>query len=161
MGNVPQTVYLEMSEQGALLAQWHSLMTEVGWAHTIDQAKSTISCFSTNDVASFRVQVHCDPNNDQVVAVISFEKRCPSTYRQSMFEIINWLNSKRVVSGFFALDPRDGEVRYRQPQFVRGLVITPEFVDSFLKQTVSYARTYYDTIQKGLLGYSLPGARRE
>jgi hypothetical protein len=78
-----------------------------------------------------------------------------------MFEIVNWLDSKRAVSGFFAIDPRDGEVRYRQPQFVRGLVITTEFVDSFLKQTISYPKTYYDLIQKGRLGYSLPGARRE
>jgi hypothetical protein len=146
-----------MSE--TLLAQWETLMTDAGWAHTVNQSKSTISFFSTTDVASFRVLIHCDSNSDQVVAVISFEKRCPATYRPSMFEIVNWLNSKRVMSGFFAVDPGDGEVRYRQSQFVRDLTLTTEFVDSFLKQTIATAKVYYDVIQKGLLGYSVQGAR--
>jgi hypothetical protein len=156
---MPLNVYQYMSDQGAIIDLWDRLMTDVGWTHTIDQAKSTISCFSTNEIASFRIQIYCDPNNDHVVAMIPFEKRCPTAYRQSMFEIVNWLNSQRVESGFFSLDPREGEVRYRYPEFVRGLRITPEFVDSFLKRTISYAKTNYDVIQKGLLGYSLSGAQ--
>jgi hypothetical protein len=93
--------------------------------------------------------------------VISLERRCPEAYRQSMFEIVNYLNSKLVVTGFFAVDPRDGEVRYRQSQYVAGLEITPDFVDAFLKITIGYTKKHYNLVQCGTLGYSLQGAREQ
>lgn len=136
-------------------------MTDKGWVHFLDREKSTILCFSTNEVASFRLHVHCNPDGEQVVVVISLERRCPEAYRQSMFEIVNYLNSKLVVTGFFAVDPRDGEVRYRQSQYVAGLEITPDFVDAFLKIAIGYAKKHYNLVQRGMLGYSLQGAREQ
>jgi hypothetical protein len=144
----------------SLFDRWAALMTEAGWAHFPNRPKSTISCFSTNNTASLRVQVHCDPAGEQVVAMITYERRCPPAYRQTMFEIVNYLNAKRAGAGFFAMDPRDGEVRYRQPQFLRGMEITVEFVDAFMKLAVSYATASYDVLQKGLQGFSLQGAKK-
>jgi hypothetical protein len=144
----------------SLFDRWGALMTEAGWAHFPNRPKSVISCFSTNDTASFRVQVHCDPAGEEVVAMITFERRCPPAYRQTMFEIVNYLNAKRVGGGFFAVDPRDGEVRYRQAQLLCGVELTAEFVDAFMKLAVSYVTVYYDVVQKGLQGFSLQGAKR-
>jgi hypothetical protein len=136
-------------------------MRDSGWTPFEDAEKSTITCFAASDVASLRLELHCDPRGRDVSAKILFERRCPAAHRQSMFDIVTFLNSKRVVSGFFAVDPRDGEVVYRQSQFVGGLEITGDFVDSFLNLALSTVRAHYDLIQKGFEGYSLQAARSQ
>jgi hypothetical protein len=135
-------------------------MRESGWKPFEDPATSAITCFMTDDVASLRVQIYCDPSGREVSATIPFERRCPAAHRQSLYQIVAFLNSQRIAAGFFAVDPRSGEVVYRQSQFVGELEMTPDFVSTFLELALSTVRAHYDVIQKGLEGYSLQAVSR-
>jgi hypothetical protein len=49
--------------------------------------------------------------------------------------------------GFFSLDFRDGEVRYRHAVDVEGVEVTPKFADNFLKAPVGTMRRHYRDLQ--------------
>jgi hypothetical protein len=141
----------------SLVRSWSELMLEGGWSHTADEQRSTISLSVTDELASLHLTLVLDEETPQVVGVVSFERRCPDDYRKTVAELCNVLNSRNPL-GFYCLDIRDGELRYRQSQDLHGTELTPIFVDGFLKSIVGFARKNYDAVQKGLSGFSVEAA---
>jgi hypothetical protein len=146
-------------EAPSLLHRFSECLKEADWSHTIDVERNFILLMSTNDLCSFRVLILVKERDEQVVVIISIERRCPPPYRDTMADFCNLINYD-MPFGFFSLDGRDGETRYRHSVDVEGIKVTPTFVDNLLKESLGYAKTHYTAIQKIMAGFSIEAAKK-
>jgi hypothetical protein len=143
----------------SLLSQFAAFMKECNWVFTVDEEKSTIICWSTNEVASLRVLIMVKEQQKHVICTISWEMRCPRECRRNMVRLCTQLNYDLSL-GFFAIDEQDGEVRYRHSVDVEGLELSAAFVANFLNGSVTNARKYYLTVDRVLHGATVEDALR-
>jgi hypothetical protein len=89
------------------LSQWRSqprsrprfseCLKEADWSHTIDVERNFILLMSTNDLCSFRVMILVKECVEQVVVIISIERRYPPPYLPSangLAESSQWIKPR-------------------------------------------------------------------
>jgi hypothetical protein len=134
-------------------------LRSANWSHTADEQKKRIWLLCGDNVSSLRVTLVCKDQEGQIVLFISLERHCPRGYRGTMADFCNRTNF-RIPLGFWAVDPRDGEVRLRHATRLYGVAITPPFMDNFIKTPVALVRRSYLIVQAIMDGYSLPAAMK-
>ena len=130
----------------ALLEKWSKFMTDGNWSHTIDKEKNLIFFNVSNEIATLRMNIIIREDDDCVILIQSYEKHCPEKFRTTMLDFANRVNFA-IPIGFFSVDMKDGEVRYRNAIDVEGIEITKTFVENFIKSGVVFSRRYYSPIQ--------------
>jgi hypothetical protein len=87
-------------------------LTAANWSYTADERKKLIWLLCGDNVSSLRLTLICKDRESQVLLFISLERRCPAAYRTTMANFCNRANFD-IALGFWAVDFRDGEVRFR------------------------------------------------
>jgi hypothetical protein len=105
------------------------------------------------------VSLICKNRENQIILFISMERRCPSAYRSTMADFCNRANFG-IPLGFWAVDFRDGEVRFRHATQLHSVPVTPCFIDNFIMTPVAVVRRRYLVVQAIMDGYSLPAAMK-
>ena len=129
------------------------------WEHATDLEKSIIFFTFTNEMACLRFNLVCKEKQEQIIMHVCFERKCPERYRKTMMSYCNRLNYL-IPFGFFATDPKDGEIRYRHSVDVEGIVLEPDFISNIIKAGIGYTRKFYMPLQAIMWGSSLEAAIR-
>ena len=139
---------------GSLIERVATTMQKADWAFTADEEKHMIIFLSTSDVCCLRSMLLCKEREEQVVFIIGLERRCPERYRNTMMDYCNRVNFM-LQCGFFACDPRDGEIRFRHSADVESIQLTTTFIDNFLKVGLGTVRRHYEQLQGIMSGLSI------
>jgi hypothetical protein len=144
----------------SLLCRFSECLKAADWSHTVDVERNFVLLMSTNDLCSFRVLILVKERAQHLIVIISVERRCPAAFRDTMADFCNLINYE-IPFGFFSLDGRDGETRYRHSVDVEGIKLTPTFVDNLLKESIGHAKRSYTAIQRIMAGLSIEAAKKE
>jgi hypothetical protein len=145
-----------MASPPSLLARFSHCLKRADWSHTTDPEKRLIFLVATDSVAALRCNFIVK-ESQAVILLISLERRCPSAYFRTMETLCNLANHD-IAFGFFSVDTRDGEVRFRHSVDLAGIEITPVFVSNFLKPALTAVRKHYEAVQAIMDGFSLEAA---
>lgn len=129
-------------------------MTKAEWNHTVNPEQSLIFCLCTDDNACLRITFSVKESRQQLIGFISLERRCPFSCRPALIRYCHLANYE-LTMGFFAVDEKDGELKFRHSADVEGIVVTAKFMDNFIKTLLNSMRKRYLAIQKIMCGYSL------
>jgi hypothetical protein len=141
----------------SLMEHFCGCLKAANWRFTPDLTKGIIFLIAADEVSFLRCTILVKESDCRIILLINLERRCPAPYLDIMKQFCNKINHSIAV-GFFAVDTRDGEVRFRHSADLKHLKISPTFVNNFLKQPIHAVRANYEVIQTLLDGFSLEAA---
>jgi hypothetical protein len=127
--------------------------------HTVDLEQKFVLLMVTNDLCSSWVLILVWERAQHLIVIISIECRCPAAFQDMMANFCNLINYE-IPFGFFSLDGRDGETRYRHSVDVEGIKLTPTFVDNLLKESIGHAKKFYTAIQRIMVGLFIEAVKK-
>ena len=144
-----------MSE--SLLNQWANCMTENNWEFFINKKRNSIVFRVTGSGQTHPVEFRIREDSQLVIGTLTYVKKCPEEYRQTMGNYIAQQNFKMTIGGF-EMNRKDGEVRFRNSLDIESIVITPLFVENFVKNITITGCRFYRSIVSIMNGGSVSAA---
>jgi hypothetical protein len=134
-----------------LIARFSGLLNELGIKHIANQEDSDIVCWMEHEVGCVSVRAHILEATEEIIIFIELERHCPKQLQQRMIDLCNRINW-RINIGFFAMDPNDGEVRFRHAVDISGVTFKKEFVDNLIRGSTRIFFEFYQALQDLMCG---------
>jgi hypothetical protein len=141
-----------MSEPPALLLAVHGCLTKAGLDSFMNSEEIVLVDTSEHCALEGTITI---PKESRILFLVLLERRCPEQFCETLSDFLNRVNS-RLPTGFFLLESRRGEVRFRKA--IDTAEVTPAFIVHFVKSGFMAVAHFYPAIQRIMAGKSVEAA---